>query len=122
MKDYKVNPYTRDYEIYVGQFSLTDNIMNNIYFSLVIRKGSWPFAPKFGSRLHLLAREKALARVEKLAKQYCDEALKWLIDAGRADAIEAAAELDKENTRLKCLIEAVQNGQKITYEHFVEVR
>lgn len=122
MKDFKIDPHKQDYETSGGQYVLTDNIMNNIYLSLNIRKGSWPFAPDFGSRLHLLMREKALVRVERLVKQYCDEALKWIIDAGRADSIEVAAELDKDNARIKCLITAEQKGQIVKYEQFVEVR
>lgn len=122
MKDFKIDPYTQDYEVSGGRFALTEEIGNNIYLSLMIRKGTWPFAPSFGSRLHLLQREKALERMEKVAKEYCEEALKWIIDKGRAGKIDVATELDKENMRMKCLIEAEQKGQKVAYEHFVEVR
>lgn len=122
MKDYKIDPYTQDYEMKGGQFALTEDIGNNIYLSLMVRKGTWGFAPEFGSRLHLLQREKALDRMERVAKEYCDEALKWILDKGRAETIEVTTELDKGNMRMKCLIEAYQKGQKITYEHFVEVR
>lgn len=122
MKDYRIDPYTQDYEIKGGQFALTDDIGNNIYLSLMVRKGSWPFAPSFGSRLHLLQREKALDRMERVAKEYCEEALTWIMDKGRAEKIEVTTELDKENMRMKCLIEATQKGKPVTYEHFVTVR
>lgn len=122
MKDFKIDPYTQDYEMKGGQFTLTEDIGSNIYLSLMVRKGSWPFTPSFGSRLHLLVREKALERVERVAKEYCDEALKWIIDKGRAEKIDVTTELDKDNMRMKCLIETTQKGQKITYEHFVTVR
>lgn len=122
MKDYKINPDTQDYEMTAGQFVLTEDVMNNIYLSLKIRKGSWPFAPEFGSRLYLLQREKAVGRMERVAREYCNEALKWIIDKGRAERIEVTTELDRGNMRMKCLIEATQKGTKILYEHFVEVR
>lgn len=122
MKDYAIDPYKQDYTFASGEITLTDTIMNNIYLSLIVRKGTWAFAPDLGSRLHLLQREKLLDRVATLAKQYCDEALKWIIDAGRAESIEVTATLDKENSRLTCLIEAVQKGQSVKYTHFVSVK
>lgn len=122
MKDFRIDPNSRDYAIKGGRYELVEDIRNNIYLSLNVRKGTWPFAPELGSRLHLLEREKSLERVARKAKEYCDEALKWIIDKGRAESIEVTVELDKANMRLKCLIEAVQKGKTITYEHFVEVR
>jgi len=122
MKDFKLDPHTQDYELKAGQFVLTDDIMNNIYLSLNVAQGTWAFNPSFGSRLHLLQRAKATAHTAASAKEYCNEALKWLLDAGRADSIEVETELDGAQGRLNCLIAAVQNGKKITYEHFVEVR
>lgn len=122
MKDFKIDPYTQDYEIQGGRFALTEEIGNNIYLSLMVGKGSWPFAPSFGSRLHLLTREKALERMERIAKEYCEEALKWIIDQGRAEKIDVTTELDKDGMGMKCLIEATQQGRKVTYEHFVKVR
>ncbi len=122
MKDFKLDPYTRDYEFKAGQFALTDDIINNIYLSLNVAQGAWAFNSKFGSRLHLLQRSKATVHTATAAKEYCNEALKWLLDAGRADSIEVETELDGAQGRLNCLITAVQNGKKITYEHFVEVR
>lgn len=122
MKDYKLNPYTRDYEVVKGQFELIDDIRNNIYLSLAVRKGTWAFNPSFGSRLHLLLREKALDRLESVAKEYCEEALKWIIDIARAEKIEVTTQLNKENKRMKCLIEATQKGKAIVYEYFIKVR
>jgi len=122
MKDFGINPTTQDYELKAGQVVLTDDVTNNIYLSLSIRKGAWAFKPSFGSRLHLLQRAKATAHTAADAKEYCNEALKWLLDAGRADSIDVVTEMDKGNGRLNCVITVVQNGKKITYEHFVQVR
>ncbi|OGQ60735.1 MAG: hypothetical protein A3J24_06385 [Deltaproteobacteria bacterium RIFCSPLOWO2_02_FULL_53_8] len=122
MQDYKIDPNTQDYTQAAGQLVLTSDIMNNIYLSLSIAKGSWAFSPDFGSRLHLLQRAKATNHTASTAKDYCIEALKWLLDNGRADSIEVETELDKGNGRLGCIVTAVQKGQKITYEHFIQVR
>ncbi|MBI5598661.1 MAG: phage GP46 family protein [Deltaproteobacteria bacterium] len=122
MNDFIIDPYTKDYTVSKGQYALTTDIRNNIYLSLTIRRGSWPFNPEFGSRLYLLEREKSVDRVAKKAKEYCDEALKWIIDKDRAESIEVTTELDKANSRLKCLIEAKSNGETITQTIFVKVR
>lgn len=122
MKDFKIAPYTGDYTVSGGQYALTEDLGNNIYLSLAIRRGSWVCVPGFGSRLHLLVREKALDRVAVKAKEYCKEALQWIVDKGRAEKIEVTVELDKEYMRVKCLVEVTQKSRQITYEHFVEVR
>jgi phage gp46-like protein len=46
--------------------------------------GSYWADPELGSRLHELAREKDVARVAVLAKQYSEEALKPPLNDGRA--------------------------------------
>lgn len=121
MKDFKIDPYNRDYVIENNDLALTEDIRNNIYLSLSVRKGEWAFSPESGSRLHLLMREKSLERLESVAKEYCEEALRWIIDLERAEKIEVTTVLDKENKRMKCLIEATQKGKPIIYEHFVRV-
>jgi len=44
-----------------------------------------------GSRLWLLSREKQLTAVLTRAKQYADEALKWMVDDGVAELVEVVA-------------------------------
>jgi len=70
----------------------TSTLLNNVYLSLSIRKGSWWFAPKFGSELHLLRQEKDVAAAAMLAKKYTEEALQWLLDTGRASAVDVVVE------------------------------
>lgn len=48
-------------------------------------------AVPLGSRLWLLAREKQLTSVLRLAESYCIEALQWLVDDGRAAVVDIAA-------------------------------
>lgn len=122
MKDFRIDPYSRDYTVERGQYLLADSLINNIYLSLTTRKGSWPFAPALGSELHLLEREKSVERAAVKAREYCEKALAWILAEGRAEKIEVTTALDKANGRLLCLIEATKNGRQISYEHFVEVR
>lgn len=99
-------------------------IFNNVYLSLMLRKGSFFAAPEFGSRLHLLHRAKNTARTELLAREYCREALQWLLDTGRATAVEVFAERDRQQNLnlLKLLVEVTQaDGRELTFQTFVEV-
>jgi len=101
-----------------------NSIINNIYLSLAVEKGSFFANPDFGSRLHLLKRAKNTVRTEQLARDYCREALQWLIDSGRATSIEVFTERDRtvDLNRLKLLVEATQtDGRVVSFEKFVEV-
>ena len=51
-----------------------EEILDRVLFRLTVRRGSFPFLPDLGSRLHLLGREKASARLNA-AKQFVLEAL-----------------------------------------------
>ncbi len=105
-------------------FEKADNIMNNVFLSLMIPRGGWWFNPQFGSRLHLLQRAKNTERTAILAREYVKEALAWLIAARRAVKIDVATERDPRTDphRLKALIEVTQaDGRELTFETFVEV-
>lgn len=100
------------------------NLMNNIYLSLAIRKGSFFQNPGFGSRLHLLKRAKNTIRTEALAVEYCKEALQWLIDTARVSKFDFYTERDRTQNlnRLKMMIEATRpSGGTVTFTTFVEV-
>lgn len=101
-----------------------ETIFNNVYLSLMLQKGSFFAAPEFGSRLHLLHRAKNTARTEMLAREYCREALQWLLDTGRATAVAVFAERDRTQNLnlLKLLVEVTQaDGRELTFQTFVEV-
>lgn len=98
------------------------NILNNIYLSLMVKKGSFFQNPDFGSRLHIL--KKNTDRNEALAVEYCKEALQWLIDTGRASKIDIYTERDRTQNlnRLKLLVEATKaDGDVVTFWTFLEV-
>ena len=79
-----------------------------------------------GSRLHELAREKDVARVRTLARQYAEAALAPLVHAKRAKSITVSTiDTPKDNTgsgRMLLHIEVVDNtGGKQMYQHPVKV-
>ena len=98
--------------------------MNNIYLSLIVRRGSFFQNTDFGSRLHLLKRAKNTEKTAALAEEYCKEALQWLIDTGRATKINVYTQRDRlqDLNRLKLLAEVTQaDGRQVSFETFVEV-
>ena len=105
-------------------FDPASTIMNNIWLSLVIKKGSFFQNPDFGSRLHLLRRMKNTEKTAALAVDYCREALQWLLDTDRATSMDISYQRDVLETpnRLKVLISVTQaNGQAVPFTYFVEV-
>lgn len=105
-------------------FEPAENVLNNIYLSLAIPRGALFCAPAFGSRLHVLARAKNTPQSAALAKDYCLEALQWLIDCGRVKSIDVTIERDPDDDphRLKAHIQAVQADQTVvTFDTFQEV-
>jgi len=82
-----LDPTTADY---AGQRITT--LANAAYIRLMTPLGSYWADPLLGSRLHELAREKDLARVGLLAKQYSEQALQPLIARGEARTINVDTE------------------------------
>lgn len=104
--------------------AMDGNLLNNIYLSLMVRRGAFFQNPDFGSRLHLLKRAKNTERTEALAVEYCKEALQWLLDVGRVTKIEIITERDRSLNldRLKLLVEATKaDGDSVTFMTYVEV-
>ena len=84
--DRELNPLTGDYT--GGRIG---HLQNAVYIRLVTPLGTWWADPTIGSRLHLLHREKDLARVGLLAEQYAREALQPIVDDGRATRLGVSA-------------------------------
>jgi phage gp46-like protein len=98
-----------------------DPLLTNVILSLEIPKGAFFADTSFGLRRR--TRMKLNERTARLVKGDVEEALKWLLDNGRARAIEVVTEIDtEEHTRLKALISVTAaNGRQLSYEKFVEV-
>lgn len=84
--DKTLDPRTGDY---TGASAA--NLQNAVYIRLATPLGSWWADKELGSLLHLLQREKDLARVGLLAEQYAREALQPIADSGRAKRIAVSA-------------------------------
>ena len=111
----ELNPITGDY---------TGNTISNVQNAIVIRLrtplGTWWADKSIGSQLHLLQREKDLARVALLAKQYAEEALQPIVDDGRADEITVSTSQPKNGWLiLHIRVQTAQGG--FDYDHRVPI-
>lgn len=101
------------------------SIMNNIYISLAMQRGAFFANPSFGSRLYELSREKNTEKTMRLAIDYCKEALQWMIDRGKASAVNVWAERNKSQDlhRLNVLVEVTPSngGEPVAYLIFINV-
>ncbi len=101
-----------------------DSFINNIYLSLMVARGSFFQDAEFGSRLYLLKRAKSVQANARLAKDYCEEALAWMIEAGRAKAFEIETSIERlgSTDRLNIWILATRaNGQEVEFTTFTEI-
>lgn len=106
-------------------FDRVDTIMNNIYVSLMVRRGSFFANPEFGSRLHLLQRAKDTDQTAQRAVGYVREALQWMIDTGKAKTVQVYAQRERTayTRRLLMLIEVtpVNSDTPVPFTTFIEV-
>jgi phage gp46-like protein len=120
-----IDPTTRDYVLLSGaaQRDPAGGLANSCYLRLTTRLGSYWADKTFGSLLHTLQREKDVARVARLAKQYAAQALAPILlpTDGRATQINVTTE-QPHNGRLYLLIELVlASGGSLTFKHPVGV-
>lgn len=122
-----INPVTADYLVdpdRLGRALTRDpagGLANAIYLRIMIPLGSYWAAPELGSMLHTLSRQKDVARVAKLARQYVETALQDLIDDGRASSIEVETErLGDGRLRLQGTVVDAR-GQPLGFEHYIQV-
>lgn len=99
---------------------------NAVYIRLATPLGSWWADTSIGSRLHTLAREKDVARVRVLARQYAEAALAPLVRDKRAKSVAVTTEdTAKDATgsgRLLLHIVVTDNtGKQTTYKYPVKV-
>ncbi len=98
------------------------NLMNNVWLSLSVEKGSFFQNTDFGLRRR--ARLKNTEATAALIVEDYKSALQWLIDTGKAVAIDVTAERDKTQDihRLKMAVEVTpEKGDKIVFTRFEEV-
>lgn len=108
-----INPTTGDYEREASgalKRDPADGLANAVYLRLMTPLASWFGDPTLGSRLHELQREKDVARVERLARQYAEQALAPILADGRASSLLVTTQRRKEASgggRLMVVIEMV---------------
>lgn len=124
--DALIDPATGDYvadDTRPGEWARdpANGLMTAAYLRLMTPLGSWFGDTTLGSRLHELAREKDLARVALLARQYAEQALKPLLDDGRALSIDVRTQRPG-NGRLALAVELVDaRGVSSAFELPVKV-
>ena len=97
------------------------SLANAVYLRLMTPLGSYWADPLLGSLLHTLRREKDRPRVGRLAVQYSENALRPLLDDGRATAINVTAEQPRNGWLLLAVEVAQADGQVQTFTHNVRV-
>lgn len=118
-----IDPATRDYVLLEGALKRdqSNGLLNSIWLRLNTPLGTYWADKTLGSKLHLLRREKDVVRVQRLAKQYAEQALQPILDAGRATSITVTTE-QPHNGRMHLLIEVVAaSGETLTFKHPVKV-
>lgn len=112
--DIALDPATADYAI---PWQRLQTLGNAVYIRLMTPLGSWWAAPTVGSRLHELQREKDRPRVYVLAKQYAEQALKPLVDDGRAKSVSVTATQARPGwcALLITVIDNVSREQRFTH-------
>lgn len=118
-----INPLTADYAPNGMGDLLRDpaeGLANAAYLRLATPLGSWFGDVTLGSRLHELQREKDVARVELLAKQYAIDALNPLLTDGRVSRL--GVDVQRQSGRLALRIELVDaKGNSSSFSTFVKV-
>ena len=99
----------------------TNNLANAVYLRLMTPVGRYWADPALGSRLHELLRQKDLAHVAVLARQYSEQALEPLIKDGRAASITVTTSQPQDGW-LMLHIEVVDiSGRVDHFQHPVRV-
>lgn len=96
-------------------------LLENVKLSLTIPKGAVYKRPAFGHRFDELTNSEITKNLTIRAEDYAREALRWLMDTGRATTITASAVFDASN-RLRVTVEVVSTeGIPVTFSRFVEI-
>ncbi|MDO8654183.1 MAG: phage GP46 family protein [Undibacterium sp.] len=125
--DAYINPFTADYVVTNGApvRAPMAGLANAVYLRLMTPLGSYWADPTLGSRLHELTREKDLARIAVLTKQYAETALTPLIVDGRATRILVSVERYKDASsagRQQLSIEVdAASGERQTFHFPIKV-
>jgi phage gp46-like protein len=113
--------------------AVADSLENNVYISLKMKRavpatqssaarpGAFFLNQNMGSLLHTIKKLNADGLADAI--DYSKQALRWIVDAGRAAVIDVIAEKDDDNEN-QCNIEVhvtKTNGKPVTYKTFFQV-
>lgn len=121
--DTLVDPVPGDYRYADGALRRDParGLANAVYLRLMTPLGGWWADPTLGSRLHELQREKDLRRVELLARQYAEQALRPIVDDGRARSLTVETQRPG-NGRMLLRVEVTDaGGREFVFDHPVKV-
>jgi phage gp46-like protein len=102
-------------------FLKNETIATDVFLSIFVKKGSFFQRPDFGSNLFKI--NKVSAQTINLATQYIQQALQWLINVGKATAVNVLVEKDLTALgQMDILVTVTQaNGIPIVYQIFKNV-
>lgn len=95
----------------------SSDIRNNILLSLYVKRGSFFLDLNFGSRLYEI---KSLSEPNvRLAKEYVQQALQWILEIGRADRILVVTSSIDDTLKIATTI--IKAGVESQFETFYRV-
>lgn len=97
------------------------SLQNAVYLRLKTPLGSYWADPLLGSRLHELQREKDVSRVYLLARQYSEQALKPLLDDGRAESVTVETQRGHKGWLLLLITVTDASGIPHKFKHPVRI-
>lgn len=114
--DQNISTATGDYTT-----SRVYSLQNAVYLRLETPLASYWGDPLLGSRLHELKREKDVPRVQMLAVQYAEQALKPLLDDGRAQSITVESKKESKGWLLLLITVTDSSGTPHKFKHPVRI-
>ncbi|EAU55825.1 phage GP46 family protein [Mariprofundus ferrooxydans] len=118
-----IDPLTRDYMPVNGSPARdpAGGLANACYLRLSTPLGSWWADKTFGSRLHELRRVKDLSRMQRLAKQYAEQALAPVLDDGRASSITVSVGHPQKGQLWLAIEVSDAGGNPLSFKYPVQV-
>lgn len=121
--DALIDPVTRDYVLVNGvpTHDPAGGLANAVYLRLMTPLGSYWADATLGSRLHELQREKDVARVAVLARQYSEQALAPIKADGRVTDISVSVDRPGTGWMYLYIHVTAASGEQLPFTYPVKV-
>lgn len=116
-----LNPITHDYVADSLDAVPVADLLQAALLRLSSQRGAFWFDPTLGSRLHLLAREKDVPRLKKIALEYATEALLPLQQDGRVADMAIRADQPKNSTLQLHVVLTLPDRSAVVFDYVVQV-